>query len=66
MTCMTFKLSRQQFTTFYQRQHIVTKIPVQHLVSGEAIPKVQWPRAILSEITFKKLFFFYFPRTDAS
>lgn len=44
---MTFKLSRQQFITFYQRQHIVTKILVQHLVSGEAISKVQWQHAIL-------------------
>lgn len=44
--------------TFYQRQHIVTKILVQHLVSGEAIPKVQWQHAILSEIFFfKKLLF---------
>lgn len=62
---MTFKLSRQQFITFYQRQHIVTKILVQHLVSGEATSKVQWQRAILSEI-FLKNYFFYIPLTDTS
>lgn len=63
MTCMTFKLSRQQFRAFYQRQHKVTKILVQHLVSSEAISNVQWQRAIRIEIFFvlKNYFFSIFP-----